>query len=439
MIIIDDPTAFGEGYSFEFPELREQEQYRQWYEGNIATLLPTSTIDNGFKLFNEEDRVNVPILKIASDFYAAAAVGEMPSASSESEEALEWLKTNTAMLDRALRRGTYYWSIHGLGVWTAEEGFIRAVDPLAYFRVGEPDQEDSLVGHILAYRYRQTEDDGERLVHSIDIPNRVKVIKLIGELSTVQIFRYDGTTVGDALTGVEASPVSAICVAGQGDSWYGSVQSLVSSIISSLTNIDVAINRFENRAKYYPAGVIDNVRQAVLSLGMTATPEELSARLNNIVRPILTLGANDEEPPMLSNELIELSGHFEALRTQLDLFFLGSGLPPSSFGIGVGRGESGIAREKAQDAASARVRAYRRDLAECLPNLAVNAGAPQEPLSFNWSAPPFEDRSKRQQEILALLTANVIDTEEARSALGWQARTGRSEDPTTTNEPTEEE
>ena len=105
----------------------------------------------------------------------------------------------------------------------------------------------------------------------------------------------------------------------------------------------------------------------------------------------------------------------------LDLFFIASGLPPSSFGIGIGRGESGFARERAQDAASSRARAYRRDLAECLPILVRAAGIPGNgKVSFNWSAPPFQDRSKRQQELLALEAQGIITKEQVASALGWE-------------------
>lgn len=420
MITIDDPNAFGTGYHYQFPELTAQEEYRAWYYGNFATLLPPSTIDNGFALFNESDRIDVPVLKIASDFYAAAAMAETPASTSDQESVQQWIKENVAMLDRALRRGAFYWSIHGLGVWTAEEGYIRAVDPLAYFRIGEEDQEDALVGHIIAYRYRETEDEGERLVHSQEEPNRVKVMKLIGETSTVQTFAYDGNIIQEALTGIEQSPITAICVAGTGDSWYGSVRTLVSGIISSLTNIDVSINRFTNKPVYIPANVYENIRLSLQdAVKVAPSLAQISAEFNKVVRPSISIDP-ESEPPMGSAEVLELTGHFESLRTKLDLFFLGSGLPPSSFGIGVGRGESGIAREKAQDAASSRVRAFRGDVSECLPRLAVAAGMPDSEVSFNWVTPPFEDRSKRQEELLNLLNAGVLNAEQVAIALGWE-------------------
>ena len=181
MIILNDIEAFGPGYHFNFPEVAQQESYRDWYNQQYGTLLPAPTIDNGLKLFDSTDIIRASIFKMTSDFYASAVLSEPPAHSSESEEAIAWLMQNSASLDRALRRGTFYWSIHDLGVWTAEPGFIRAIDPNAYFRVGERDQPDALVGHIIAYRYREPESEDERLnAGIINIPNRIKVIKVSG-------------------------------------------------------------------------------------------------------------------------------------------------------------------------------------------------------------------------------------------------------------------
>ena len=95
-------------------------------------------------------------------------------------------------------------------------------------------------------------------------------------------------------------------------------------------------------------------------------------------------------------------------------------MPVSSFGIGIGRGESGYAREKAQDASSSRIRAYRRDTADCFPGLCRAAGAPKAGmLSFNWATQPFVDKSVAQEWLLRLYQAGVITLDELREGLGY--------------------
>lgn len=435
---VPDIRAFGTGYHTQDLRKVQASERAEWYDARYdKTLLPpSSSIASGRALLADADIINLPIFQLASDFMANAVLGESPASSPNTQAQTAWVDENETMIDRALRRATRYWSIHDYAVFTAEPGYIRAIDPISYYRVGEPDQRDATVGHIIAYPYREPVLDeiqqGEAVFERI--PNRIRVDKVYpdGQGATTQVFEYDGASIiGRALTGEESSPYTAVVTAGAGNAWYHGAKDLAARIILGISNVDQDLNRFRNRIRWYPNSVAtdmtnevpqeqrieiaDNGSVRVLNSG------EVKAKIERRIRPVVILSGDDTDPMDDGAGGIMLDAPFEQLRTALDLFFMTSGLPPSSFGIGVGRGESGVARERAQDAASARARAYRRDLTDGLPILCERAGAPAGgPIGFNWSAPPFQDMTARQQELLSLHSAGIVTATEVRNSLGWR-------------------
>ena len=261
---IEHMTDFGTGYRVDFPEVNEQAKWLQWYAGRYSTLLPEPTLNNGGKLYDAPDQLNLPLFRIASDFYSDAILAETPAASADNAAALQWIAEHERIIERALLRGTRYWSVLGTAVWTAEPGFIRAVNPLFYYRVGEPDQHDALVGHIIAYPYKEYEDsirNNPQLYDSLP-DNRIKVLKFYGARSTMQVFEFDSSLViGSPLTPLSASPITAICVAGTGDSWYPGLQTVASNIIRGYTLRMVDVNRYRNRIEYLPTGLVDSMAE----------------------------------------------------------------------------------------------------------------------------------------------------------------------------------
>ena len=123
------------GFHFNFPLVQDQLNWQEWFDNNFATLLPMPSVDNGLKLITLTDLIKIPLFRMASNFMRDAVIAEIPAASADDQVATDWLIENMAMIDRALRRGTRYWSVLDHGVYTAEPGIIRAVDPGAYFRV----------------------------------------------------------------------------------------------------------------------------------------------------------------------------------------------------------------------------------------------------------------------------------------------------------------
>ena len=411
--------AFGTQFQTSRREKALMAQHARWYEDDFRTLLPrTDNLASGYALLDTDDIIHFPLFSTASEFINDAVIGEMPAISTETDAQREWIDEHRSMIDRALRDATRYWSIHDLAVFTSEPGFIRAVDPTYYYRVGEPSQRDAVVGHIIAYPYR--EPDLEEINTGSDlerVPNRIKVLKVYpasetnpqGQRSTVQTFLISGEAgiVGQPVTAEEESPISAVCIAGRADSWYEGARDIASRILLEGSNIHQDLNRYRNRIQFVPASVAAAMR---LSLPRqereSATGLDLRSKIEGKIRPMIALdAATGEEPFDFPEQGIDLSYAFEFYRSMWDSFFITAGVPPSSYGIGVGRGESGYAREKAQDAASSRARAYRRDLTDCLPQLSIAAGCPAMPkdLGFTWIAPPFKDRGQTEESVLMQL------------------------------------
>ena len=416
---LDTMEAFQSGYSVIFPEVGQQINHELWYASDYRTLWPSPTIPNGRMLYREEDQLKLPLFKVVSDFMANAAVSDMPGQSATSPGVLRWLELNNRMFERSVRRGTHYWSIHDKGVWTAEPGLITAINPIHYYRVGALEQSDQLVGHIIATPYYQRMPGEMPMSYQLQVPNRIRVLKLAQGVSTMQTFQYDGNIVGQPVTELENSPVTVICTAGDGDSWYQGARDVAARIMISETLLAQELSQYINRIRYLPASILANLQASRASGAAPLSPSALKAEIDSMVRPVIAMGFEDQ-PPVESMESIDIPARLAYHDGLYDQLYIAAGLPPSSFGIGIGRGESGYAREKAQDAASARIRAYRRDMVECLPLLVRGAGAPAAgKLSFNFATPPFQTRESQLDYALRLLQAGAITKDEVRTMLGW--------------------
>lgn len=429
MIEFDSMDAISEGFHYQFAELRDARLANEWYAANYNSLLPQiPSTQNGLKLLrpdeSTDDLVVYPYHKLASDFIGQAAIAEMPGYGSADTGVMEWLDENFIYVDRALRRATRYWQIHDEAVLTAEVGandmpLIRASDPTNYIRIGELSQPDALVGHVLIYPYRQPESLAEQKQHTNQRPNRVKVVKFIqDQLSVVEEYMFDGVLVFGRMISREESPIRAVCVAGNRHGWYKESGGIVARLLITQSLIIRAINRYENRMRFIPPSLLTYLRAA----GNDRTPKtitELGRAIESVVNPYAPTGERqDESPPVFSAELLDLVHHLAVYNTNLDLFFLISGVPPNAFGIGVGKNESGVSREMGQNAAGSRARAYRRDLSQCLPELCVAAGMPDMPVAFSWVGTPFESETDRSTRIMELFKAGIVDRNEARSMMG---------------------
>lgn len=375
--------------------------------------------------------VELPLFRMASDFIADATMADMPAPSGWPEtadgpsEPELWYMDFLPMITAAMQKVTNYWSIFDFGVFIVEPGLVRAADPKYYFRVGLPEQRDADVGHVLLFPWL---DGTTQYLQSTDTdnaePNRITIIKVLanGGGATIQTFMFNGGIVGNPLTAAQASPITAILTCGEGDSWYGGAANTAAALMINVSMGLVELNHYANRAKLLPSSSVAAIATAAgVAPGTPGGQQAIRRGLEETLRPILAADKDDVGPGFGDmDEPIQLEDR-RAMNEYLgDLFFLESRLTPSSYGIGIGRGESGVAREKAQDAAGAKIRRYRRQLAGKLTEMVEAMGIPggRGKLQFSWAVPPFQSKEAREEHIRQDFQAGLLTPNEARYELG---------------------
>ena len=412
-------TAFTPNFHNIFTEVENEKIWRDWYYARYHNLLSSNqTAVNGLKLL-ENGVIPLPLFQLTSDFMASAALAQLPSYASPVPEVNAWLEENFAFIGKAIRRAGHYWSIGDTAVLAAQPGQIEAVDPIYYFRVGTPDLPDRLAGHILAIDYVWKDRDLQLMPQIELVPNRMRVVKLVNGIALEAIYEYHPHIVGRLLEGPRISPIRAICVAGGWDSWYKSVKGAAAELLTQFTIQSQALNRYANRVRFYPADVLATIQtQLDPTMPPARKQTEVMRQFNDFVYPAVGL-EESKDLPRESDYSEDFQGRAAHIESCYQNFFLATGLPPRSFGIGISRYESGVAIEKSADSASVRVQGFRDELARCLPTLVRAMGCPEGEISFSWSTPPFQNREAHTQEIKDLFDRQIITLDEARRGLGY--------------------
>ena len=419
------------GFMFEFDSITQEEKWEAWYHGRYETLYPPPTIDNGLSLLAPALPTVVPLFYTASTFYVDATMAERPIVSGD-DMVLDWLVERADELWDTMERAVRHWSIKGRFIMVSHtDGSVEAVDPTMYFRVGSFHNPDDSMGHVLAFRYREPESTDELLFPGIHRePNRVRVVRYQKDgVNDVQVFMLQNRMVGMALGSAVPAGITSIITAGNGDSWYPLARGLVADFCVQRSMAQREINRFQNRLRILPPSMLASITPP----GSQLTPSALYKQFLNTVSPAVSAAEPGEEAIGATPEELSFGESQEWTEYTAQIFYLVCGMPPTSFGVGIGKGESGYAREKAQDAAGARIRSLRRQIARGLPALIRGMGAPDGDISFQWSTSPFEDQGEKRNAILQQLAAGIINHEEAREALGWTMARAMGESSRTVN------
>ena len=410
---------FTTGLVFQFPRVERYEAWQDWYDGNYGALYPEPSINNGRNLLGEHDYIEPRIFKMVSDFYKDGTIAERPAVTADSPEFTAWFEENGERFFNGVERGVSTWSIFGWSVLvTHEDGTIENVHPSAYFRIGQLYDPDESVGHVIAYRYFEHENIHDFQPNQVNYPNRVRIIKYVPSegINTVQVFAMDGFVIGAPLTPPEPAGITALCTAGKDDGWYDDAQDVAAAFMIRLSLNQTALSRHDNRATLVPPGLLKSY-----SPGENMTPTEQLAAFNKLVRPVIEADPQGGDVGTIGEATAfpDEADHVEYLA---QMFYLASGIPPTSFGIGIGAGESGYAREKAQDRASARIRSLRQDLTRCLAAILTGMGAPEADVTIAWFTNPFEDRTAKLDWVLRLKDAGLINDEQAAEMMDIEYR-----------------
>ena len=199
-----------------------------------------------------------------------------------------------------------------------------------------------------------------------------------------------------------------------------------------LTNNDRILNRHDNR----PIGIASQL----LVTGEASRPQTVQQTIDTLrdkTDPVFSFSATDASPAVLQS-LDEASHYMDEdayLETLGRLIRQAAGITESSWNEGIAVDASGVARERSQDLAAARIRGVRRDLVKCLPLLLKGLGCPRGKVMFSWLNEPFEDKTMKQTNLLALLAAGVVTPQFVQRNLGIEEHDVETQE----EEPTEEE
>ena len=422
------------GFNFNFPELREEWSYDEWFAGNFNTLLPSANFVNGRALFDDPDLIRFNPFRNISEFISTAVIADPPSytAANPESSAVRWLDTYFPYMHRVLEKAAVWWARRGLSVLVVEKeegealGAFNTLNPSHYFSVGSIEQEDTLRGHIIARPYheptRQELLDPYLLQSASNTPNRCQVFRFMPsqEINDVTLYTASGTWTRWSIEGLhtptQPANIQQIVTLGDGESWYGDAKHVVAQAMIMATAWGVDLYKFINSARLIPYSAMTD-GSSPGSFGMSPTAR--IAQYRNVRDPIIPVDSDSAGSiAYLAREPV--SDAMLSFITLMEyLWHLASGASPESLGFQLGANESGVAREKAQDALAARARRWRRTLQLNLAHIAYNLGCPHVPLDFTWHVGPFESRKDRNAEIRADAAAGLITTQAAAKLLGY--------------------
>ena len=416
---------FNTGFHFNFPRIRREFLWDNWYEGRLGSILPQETIDNGLKLFKREDLIEFNPFRRMSIQHASAVLAQPPLYDSDDEATKEWLKENAGKLYDYLRLATKYWSIKDRAILIVRQtGRLEAIDPSHYFRVGRLEDADDLVGHVIAQRYNDTPEHYRNPQANLP-PNKILIYKFseVEGINQSRVYNYIGTWtdgyIGEPAGPLVTNPIRIVCTMGRGDGWYDAAKVPAARMMIRLTNADAELNQYINTLRLLPSEVLTIVNRLDADGNPTvATPTEAVEELREKVRPAIVTSRNGSGgggeigysplEPMVS-ESIELYKTYdklfhEAAQTTYD---------PD-------RGNpSGVAIDRRTDPFQARGEDFRRSMALCIPRLFLALGAPTDRIAVAWQTGIYQSEAERKAEIRLDIQQSGLPQGIGLKALGY--------------------
>ena len=165
-----DMAQIGTGYRFRIDRIQNQENYFEWYAGELDTLWPPASIKNGLKLLDvNTDLIRMNVFAVCADYYVDSILSTMPLMISPDDALNAWLEDedNTKPVVKALEKAVLHWSVTGMFVMAVFEGDggpkVRAVSPVHFVAVVDPTDEEDIIGYNLVYTVEQfIENDPNR-------------------------------------------------------------------------------------------------------------------------------------------------------------------------------------------------------------------------------------------------------------------------------------
>ena len=398
--------------------------YGHWYNGDFNELFSkTPTIDNALKTFDFTNMYKFNLFKIGSDAFANAALGEYPILQSENPQIDEWFKNGPElMMQRAIRQAARDWSIYGRSAIIVQRGIVINIPATDYIRVGELTQPDELVGHMIAHRYYERLPSETVRDAMTRAPNRLKLIRYAPKEnindSTIFEFHGQGLTgvVGRIIEGPVPAGIEAIATIGTGESWIERAKEA-----AELAMIEAIFSSVITHNNWNPITLVPAQIHETPSLNeMPKTTVEILADLRTMLRPVLAMPSQPNPVEVGEINTTGDSGLAQAnFDNAMNMFAMAAHLPPTVFGVDIGRGESGIAKEIINQSFVQEVSSFRSDTSHRAPAI-VQAipDAPEGKFTYFWPLPVLYKKSEAVEQARTLRAAGIISVDEARNMIG---------------------
>ena len=425
-----------DGFNLRLPRIAAYERFKQWYKGDYRTLYSArNSLVNGLTLFAFEDLVKLPAFEVPSKFYQDSILARRPQLNTEYPDVEQQWKEHAYDIFKALDKAIEYWSYTGAGVLISKsDGTIQAIDPAEHIPVQDPQNKDRIIGHVLAYQWRER-DEQDLLTDRQRQVNRVNVVRVtqpedMTERATSEIQTYHlagpNGIIGPAIGEKQTADVTGVFMFGNRRGWYHSCQDAAAAIMVRVTLLGRLLNRFSDPHLWLPPGTGGS--NVTFEGGTTQQMATLNAA--NKAKLIEGTGALIEastEGPGTGYGYIQ--GNPQAQEVLLILewlanwIHLGSGVSPTSWGVNVGRNESGEARKQAALRSAQLISSTRQEIERLFPSMLVAAGItlpgdvpPNEVVSLSWADDPFGDAIDDIDQNIKLYEVGAIDINELREA-----------------------
>lgn len=435
-----DVRQIGNGFNFLIPRLIELDRWSGMYEGNVTLLLPDGTVANGADFFDHnKDLIALKLGHMSSEYYVDGVLGNGYAISGADSAIASYEKDFKRRLYKASVDAITNWSWSGLGVYALkEDGHVIAPDPRSYFTIGELYAEDEDRIHVLLLRYFQPDDPTQyRDLNRLRFmpANRCLAVFYFPKegISYQQLYEVRSDVImGDPIGPVQKSDIIAIYTIGAYDSWYSDAESIWSELLIRETNNKRILNLDDQSPFVWPSGAktaMQNLRSPIygvngellanvlpgLDIGKNPSDQDYLNYLYRFVAPGLFLDTADigkygrAEPNYAHEAAMNQTKHL------YDLFSLLSGVALTSFGYGLGAGESGEAREQAQTRAATRASNVRLKIEIVLNKIAEAAGYR---ITHAFKEPPFVNRAEFSRQFIERWNAGIYTLDEIREIFG---------------------
>lgn len=411
------------GFLWNLPRVNEQKRYKDWYEGKFDSLFGAPNLTNGRSLYNHQDIVRIQLFRDCSNFYRDVMRSSRPMVTADNTALQAWLDENRPTIQKALDRAVEHYTVMGrLIIMTTADGRIRPVRPYEHVSVKAPHDEEIVIGHNLVYTWRAF-DPANVNQHQLKLHNRCMVTRWSEEegIDESTTYAFNGVSIGAQLGPTKKGGVTGIYASTESEGFYDSIKDAAGMMMTRLTLANKGMNLTQAPKFFAPASSQPAVQEKISqndATGQTFAEQVLDGRgMVILIDPQQGAGARG----LFGWNVFQFDN--DASQSMVEYLansiYVGSGVPPSAFGVHLGKGESGEARRAAMMRSAQQVKELRNEIEGIYPMMAKGLGAPEGDIKFQWDADPFQSEEDFVNYNLRLLQAKVMTPDEVREALGF--------------------